>query len=125
MTHARLSARKSLAIPPSLKVVMLGVVALGCSSSSGGPTEPRDASVDVAPKDASFDGGACKIQVPDGDVCFTTCIAEALMPDAGNVPEACQTYCDLKTNLCYLEGGVQNFECDYSGPPDGNGQVLC
>jgi hypothetical protein len=124
MTHARPPARKPLAIPPSLKVVLLGAVALGCSGG-GGSNEPRDASTDVAIKDASFDGGACKIQVPDGDVCFTTCIAEALMPDAGNVPEACQTYCDLKTNLCYFEGGTQNFNCDYTGPPDGNGEVFC
>jgi hypothetical protein len=114
MTRARPSAPKSLAIPPILEVAMLGVMAFGCSG--GGSPDSRD---------ASFDGGPCQIQVPDGDVCFTTCIAEAVMTGTNNTPEACQTYCDPGTRLCYFEGGVQNFDCDFSGAPDGAGEVLC
>jgi hypothetical protein len=85
-----------------------------------------DGSVADAPiTDAAFDGGPCMLQVPDGDVCETVCLVEPNSPDAGFYPVACQTYCSPETGECYLEGGMENYNCDFSASSDGGGEVFC
>ena len=76
---------------------------------------------DAAPSDAS----ACGIQgVPEGDICETVCLAENLM-DGGITATPCQLYCNPMTNGCFLPDGEADLLCDYSGSPDGSGEVYC
>jgi len=108
-----------LRIPPSLRVAFVGAGAVALSCSSGSSSSKGDASTDSSVADAAFDGGPCRIDVPDGDICVTTCWLEP-ETKGPDTPSACQVYCNLKTNECYLEGGLDDFNCNY-----GDGKVLC
>jgi hypothetical protein len=156
------TTRKRLRIPAQLRAVLVGSAAtFACSTSpstnpqgdsgpladtsapsDGGRDElspPADSGQDVIAdvSVASFDGGPCKIKVPAGKVCETTCVnARAATP----MPYACQIYCSRPTSggpgACscgdggavpmtgVCPGGLEQ-DCELTALPDGGTEVLC
>ncbi len=144
-----------LRIPAQLRAVLLGGFAtLACSSAPSTPPmdggllsdgSSRDGRSDASrpPADGgrdarvtSLDGGPCKIKVPPGNVCETTCYNISTDPPS---PYACQVYCTPPdgggTGHCSCNGGGEpeggigicpgGLDCDLEAFADGGEQVLC
>jgi hypothetical protein len=137
-----ISRTKRLRVPAQLRAVMMGgVAAFACSSTpstaplrDGGSLSDGGPSSDGA-RDASFDGGPCKIKVPAGTVCETTCYNIGTNPIS---PYPCQVYCsppDGGPGSCSCNGGFEPeggaetcpglLNCELDAYPDGGTQVLC
>jgi hypothetical protein len=137
------SGSKRLRIPAQIRAVMIGSVAVfACSSTSS--TAPRDdggtlaetSTKSDAGRDASFDGGPCKITVPTGRVCETTCYSIYTDPIS---PYACQVTCAPPEKdgpgTCTCNGGGEpeggsgfcpgGLNCELEAYADGGTQVLC
>jgi len=128
------SHTKRLHIPAQLRAVVLGsVAAFACSST----TTPSDGGLlSESGRDASFDGGPCKIEVPAGRVCETTCYNISKDPIS---PYACQVYCappdDAGPGGCTCNGGIVpdggsgscpgSLECALNATSDGGTRVFC
>jgi hypothetical protein len=106
---------RTLRIPSTLRVAILGGAALACSTSSG-----------------VVDGGPCTIKTPPGTICETTCYYAVGSLGIGNCPTEtvpCQIYCDVPranetTTTCHsADGGPSDYTLQIY--PDGGSQPLC
>ena len=141
-----ISRSKRLRIPGQLRAVIVGGAAvLACSSTSstlpsndGGPLSEAGPSREGG-RDASLypslDGGPCKIAVPAGKTCETTCYNVTKNPIEAY---ACQVYCSPPvggSGSCSCNGGVAleggagfcpgGLNCDLEAFPGAGTRVLC